>query len=68
MKFKIINCPKRVEKFIRNFLNETDIEDFIEELSLQSFRDYVIYGYNPWDYLEETKLNLKHQKFKPILK
>lgn len=62
MMFKIINCSKETEKYIRDWLNETDIEEFIEELSNQVVLDYLVYGYNPWDYLEETKLNMKHQK------
>ena len=68
MMFKIINCSKETEKYIRDWLNETDIEEFIEELSNQVVLDYLVYGYNPWDYLEETKLNMKHQKLIPILK
>lgn len=62
MTLEIINCSKKTKKHIRSFLNEIDIEEFIEELSSQSFIDYLVYRYNPWNYLEETKLNMKYQK------
>jgi len=68
MKFQILFCSNKTKKFIREFLNETDTEDFVEELLNQFLYDFYIYGYNPWDYLEETKLNMEYQGFIPVLK
>jgi len=60
---KITNRKPEIQKIIEDYLyKETDIGDFVEDISMQSVRDFIIYGYNPWDYLEETKLNLKEQK------
>jgi len=65
---KITNCKPEIQKIIEDYLyKETDIGDFVEDISMQSVRDFIIYGYNPWDYLEETKLNLKEQKLEDIL-
>ena len=60
---KITNRKPEIQKIIEDYLyKETDIGDFVENISMQSVRDFIIYGYNPWDYLEEIKLNLKEQK------
>lgn len=42
-------------------LDHPDIIDICLELAHANVRDRLIYGYNHWDYLEETKLNIKLQ-------
>jgi len=56
----ITTDPKN--KIIEDFLNkETDIASFVEEMAQSDFLDKMIYGGNPWNYLEETKLNFYYQ-------
>jgi hypothetical protein len=67
VKFIIKNCSKKKEKYIRDYLDATDIEYFTMSLVSSYMKDRMIYGYNPWDYLEETKLNMKYQNFIPVM-
>ena len=60
---EIIGVNNKAKKFIMEWLEETDIVDFVNEMSITSYRDFIIYGYNPWDYLKETELNMKEQGF-----
>jgi hypothetical protein len=49
-------------KWIKDFW-ESDIGYTIIELSCESSKDFMIYGYNPWNYPKEVELNLKHQGY-----
>ena len=61
---EIKNCSGELQNILKNYLfKETDIGEFVEDMSLQFIHDFIIYGYNPWDYLEELKLNQKYQGF-----
>lgn len=62
---KVTNCGKEITNIIEHYLyKETDIGEFVEDISSQSLIDFIIYGHNLWNYLEETKLNLKNQGIK----
>ena len=63
MEFEITNCSEKMKKDIRRFIGE-DIFELISDLTHQSIYDLLIYGYNPWNYAEEFKLNFKYQKIK----
>ena len=59
----VIGIHDNAKKVMMHWLEETDIISFVNEIVITTHRDCMIYGYNPWDYLEETKLNMKEQGF-----
>jgi len=54
---------KVVLKYIKHFLLETEIGNMIIEMSAQATHDFMIYGYQVWDYVKELELCMKHQGY-----
>ena len=54
---------KVILKYIKHFFLETEIGDMIIELSAQATHDFMIYGYQIWDYTKEIELDMKHQGY-----
>jgi hypothetical protein len=58
--------PKKTRKILNNWLKnfwKAGIGDTIIELWTQATQDFIVYGYSPWDYAEELKLDLKYQGY-----
>lgn len=49
-----------VEDYINN---KTDIAELVANLTDDHIYDRVIYGYSPWNYVEEIRLDMKYQGF-----
>jgi len=54
---------KVVLKYIKYFFLETEMGDMILELSAQATHDFMVYGYEVWDYTKELELNMKYQGY-----